>query len=207
MNIKGEELIQAPISTVWEGLNSNDILLKSIPGCEEIERTSDSELQAKVMIKLGPVKARFSGKVSMSNIRPQEGYTLHFEGSGGAAGFAKGSADIQLVNENGATRLTYTANASVGGKLGQIGSRLIEGSAKKLSGEFFAAFAEAVAPGHRALSVHSGEDSALSRAEQQGIGTGVSGTPANANNMRLWLSVAIAIAVIAVAASVFSSQF
>ena len=137
MEIKGEENISASVQTVWDGLNSTDVLLNSIPGCEEIQRTADNELQAKVMIKLGPVKARFSGKVTLTNIEPLKGYSLNFEGSGGTAGFAKGSANVQLEESGTGTRLSYVANASVGGKLGQIGSRLIEGSAKKLSGEFF----------------------------------------------------------------------
>ena len=140
MDIKGEERIPVPIQTVWEGLNSTDILLQAIPGCESIERTNENELQAKIMIKLGPVTARFSGKVSMSDIRPLQGYTLNFEGSGGAAGFAKGSAEIRLQDEGDQTLLTYNAKASIGGKLGQLGSRLIEGSARKLSAEFFSAF-------------------------------------------------------------------
>jgi carbon monoxide dehydrogenase subunit G len=150
MDIKGEERIPVPIQTVWEGLNSTDILMQAIPGCESIERTGENELQAKVMIRLGPVTARFSGKVSMSDIRPLEGYTLNFEGSGGAAGFAKGSAEIRLQDEGDQTLLTYNAKASIGGKLGQLGSRLIEGSAKKLSAEFFSAFSKAVGPGHSA---------------------------------------------------------
>lgn len=136
MDIKGEAQIPASLKTVWAGLNSTDVLLQAIPGCESIERISENELQAKVMIKLGPVTARFSGKVSMTDIRPLEGYTLHFEGSGGAAGFAKGSAEIHLQESGGETRLTYTAKASIGGKLGQLGSRLIEGSARKLSADF-----------------------------------------------------------------------
>lgn len=150
MDIKGEERIPVPIQTVWEGLNSTDILLRAIPGCESIERTGENELQAKVMIRLGPVTARFSGRVSMSDIRPLEGYTLNFEGSGGAAGFAKGSAEIRLQDEGAQTLLTYNAKASIGGKLGQLGSRLIEGSAKKLSAEFFSAFSKAVGPGQSA---------------------------------------------------------
>jgi carbon monoxide dehydrogenase subunit G len=146
MDIKGEERIPVPIQTVWDGLNSTEILRQAIPGCESIERIGDNELQARVMIKLGPVSARFSGKVSMSDIRPLQGYTLNFEGSGGAAGFAKGSAEIHLSDEGHETLLTYNAKASIGGKLGQLGSRLIEGSAKKLSAEFFSAFAKAVGP-------------------------------------------------------------
>lgn len=173
MDIKGEERIPVPIHTVWEGLNSTDILLLAIPGCESIERTGENELQAKVMIKLGPVTARFSGKVSMSEIRPLEGYTLNFEGSGGAAGFAKGSAEIRLQEEGDQTLLTYSAKASIGGKLGQLGSRLIEGSAKKLSAEFFSAFAKAVGPAQAsggAESLQSEDtDAAMKTAQRPGL--------------------------------------
>ena len=173
MDIKGEERIPVPIQTVWEGLNSTDILLQAIPGCESIERTGENELQAKVMIKLGPVTARFSGKVSMSEIRPLEGYTLNFEGSGGAAGFAKGSAEIRLQDEGDQTLLTYNAKASIGGKLGQLGSRLIEGSAKKLSAEFFSAFAKAVGPAQASGDAKSrqseGPDSARKASQRPGL--------------------------------------
>ena len=173
MDIKGEERIPVPIQTVWEGLNSTDILLQAIPGCESIERTGENELQAKVMIKLGPVTARFSGKVSMSEIRPLEGYTLNFEGSGGAAGFAKGSAEIRLQDEGDQTLLTYNAKASIGGKLGQLGSRLIEGSAKKLSAEFFSAFAKAVGPAQASGDAESrqseGPDSARKASQRPGL--------------------------------------
>jgi carbon monoxide dehydrogenase subunit G len=173
MDIKGEERIPVPIQTVWEGLNSTDILLQAIPGCESIERTGENELQAKVMIKLGPVTARFSGKVSMSEIRPLEGYTLNFEGSGGAAGFAKGSAEIRLQDEGHQTLLTYNAKASIGGKLGQLGSRLIEGSAKKLSAEFFSAFAKAVGPAQASGDTESGQsegsDSAMKASQRPGL--------------------------------------
>ena len=173
MDIKGEERIPVSIQTVWEGLNSTDILLQAIPGCESIERTGENELQAKVMIKLGPVTARFSGKVSMSEIRPLEGYTLNFEGSGGAAGFAKGSAEIRLQDEGDRTLLTYNAKASIGGKLGQLGSRLIEGSAKKLSAEFFSAFAKAVGPAQACGGAESGQseapDSAMRTPQRPGL--------------------------------------
>ncbi len=200
MDIKGEENIRATVQTVWDGLNSTDVLLKSIPGCEEIQRTADNELQAKVMIKLGPVKARFSGKVTMTNVQPLKGYTLNFEGSGGAAGFAKGSADVSLQEADGGTLLTYVANASVGGKLGQIGSRLIEGSAKKLSSEFFAAFAETVAPGHRDRAEQTSADAPPSS-------DGPAASPKAASTQgsnRMWLAIAAAVVVVIVAASIFS---
>ena len=200
MEIKGEENIRATVQTVWDGLNSTDVLLKSIPGCEEIQRTADNELQAKVMIKLGPVKARFSGKVTMTNVQPLKGYTLNFEGSGGAAGFAKGSADVSLQEADGGTLLTYVANASVGGKLGQIGSRLIEGSAKKLSSEFFAAFAETVAPGHRDRAEQTSADAPPSS-------DGPAASPkagSEQGSSRMWLAIAAAVVVVIVAASIFS---
>ncbi len=200
MEIKGEENIRATVQTVWDGLNSTDVLLKSIPGCEEIQRTADNELQAKVMIKLGPVKARFSGKVTMTNVQPLKGYILNFEGSGGAAGFAKGSADVSLQEADGGTLLTYVANASVGGKLGQIGSRLIEGSAKKLSSEFFAAFAETVAPGHRDRAEQTSADAPPSS-------DGPAASPkagSEQGSSRMWLAIAAAVVVVIVAASIFS---
>jgi len=196
VDIKGEAQIPAGLKTVWAGLNSTDVLLKSIPGCESIERVSENELQAKVMIKLGPVTARFSGKVSMTDIRPLEGYTLHFEGSGGAAGFAKGSAEIHLQESGGETRLTYTAKASIGGKLGQLGSRLIEGSARKLSADFFAAFAQAVAPSSVSASVQT----------ENGPTDPSASSPASPSSaMRpglVWLAVAAAAALV-IATSIF----
>lgn len=196
MDIKGEAQIPAGLKTVWAGLNSTDVLLKSIPGCESIERVSENELQAKVMIKLGPVTARFSGKVSMTDIRPLEGYTLHFEGAGGAAGFAKGSADIHLQENGEETRLTYTAKASIGGKLGQLGSRLIEGSARKLSADFFAAFAQAVAPSSVSASVQT----------ENGPADPSASSPASPSSaMRpglVWLAVAAAAALV-IATSIF----
>ena len=152
------------------------------------------------MIKLGPVKARFSGKVTMTNVQPLKGYTLNFEGSGGAAGFAKGSADVSLQEADGGTLLTYVANASVGGKLGQIGSRLIEGSAKKLSSEFFAAFAETVAPGHRDRAEQTSADAPPSS-------DGPAASPkagSEQGSSRMWLAIAAAVVVVIVAASIFS---
>ena len=197
MEIKGEENISASVQTVWDGLNSTDVLLKSIPGCEEIQRTADNELQAKVMIKLGPVKARFSGKVTLTDIEPLKGYTLNFEGSGGTAGFAKGSANVQLEESGTGTRLSYVANASVGGKLGQIGSRLIEGSAKKLSGEFFMAFADTVAPGHR-------ERVAQAAAAETAAAPARTSGPAVKPFQAFWLAVGAAVILVVAAITTFS---
>ena len=144
MEMTGERLISASRDTVWAGLNDPEILRRSIEGCETLDKLSDTELTAKVVAKLGPVKAKFGGKVTLSDLDPPNGYTLTGEGAGAGAGFAKGVAKVKLTEENGGTRLTYEVNADVGGKIAQIGSRLIEGSAKKMAGDFFNRFSAEV---------------------------------------------------------------
>ena len=143
MDLTGEYRIPAPRETVWAALNNPDILKACIPGCEELNKTSDTEFVARVVAKIGPVKATFGGKVTLSDLDPPNGYTITGEGQGGAAGFAKGGAKVRLeaVDGGAATVLHYAADAQIGGKLAQIGSRLVEGTAKKLADEFFAAFA------------------------------------------------------------------
>ena len=145
MEMTGEHRIAAPRERVWEALNDPEVLKASIDGCEELERISESELTATVMFKVGPVKARFKGKVTLSDLDPPNGYTIAGEGQGGAAGFARGEARVTLAEDDGATLLRYTVKASVGGKLAQIGSRLIDATARKRADDFFKAFAEAVA--------------------------------------------------------------
>jgi uncharacterized protein len=144
MDMTGEFRIPAPRQKVWEALNDPEILKQSIPGCEEIQRLSDTELQAKVVAKVGPVKAHFSGKVTLSDINPPNGYKITGEGTGGAAGFAKGGAAVRLADDGAGTLLSYTVEAHVGGKLAQIGSRLIDATARKMAEDFFRRFAEAV---------------------------------------------------------------
>jgi carbon monoxide dehydrogenase subunit G len=147
MEMTGEYRIAAPRERVWEGLNDPEILRASIPGCETLEKTGDNAFAAKVVAKVGPVKATFGGDVTLSNINPPESYTISGEGKGGAAGFAKGGADVKLADDGeGGTVLTYTAKADVGGKLAQLGSRLIDGTSKKMADEFFSNFREQVAP-------------------------------------------------------------
>src|SRR5687768_6556593 len=143
MDLTGEYRIPAPRETVWAALNNPEILKACIPGCEELNKTSDTELVAKVVAKIGPVKAAFGGKVTLSDLDPPNGYTITGEGQGGAAGFAKGGAKVRLEQTDGgtATVLRYAADAQIGGKLAQIGSRLVEGTARKLADEFFAAWA------------------------------------------------------------------
>jgi len=144
MDMTGEYRISAPRSRVWEALNDPEILKQCIPGCDEIQKQSDTEMTAKVVAKVGPVKAKFAGKVSLSDIDPPNGYTITGEGSGGAAGFGKGGAKVNLVDDGADTVLSYTAHAQVGGKLAQIGSRLIDGTARKMADDFFAKFTQVV---------------------------------------------------------------
>jgi carbon monoxide dehydrogenase subunit G len=147
MQMTGEYRIPAPREKVWEALNDPEILKQCIPGCEEMEKTEDGGFKAKVTAKVGPVRAKFSGKVELSDIDPPNGYTISGQGTGGAAGFAKGSAKVDLTDDGDGTILRYTVDASVGGKLAQIGSRLIDATAKKMADDFFAKFAELVGEG------------------------------------------------------------
>lgn len=140
MELTGDILIDAPRQKVWEGLNDPAILMRCIPGCEAMEATSPTERTARVAVKIGPVRARFVGHVRMEDIRPAEGCLLRFEGSGGAAGMAKGQSNVELTDEAGGTRLRYTAQASIGGKLGQVGGRMIDAASKQMAGQFFTAF-------------------------------------------------------------------
>jgi carbon monoxide dehydrogenase subunit G len=146
MELKGERLIPAPIEKTWAGLNDPETLKACIVGCESLERSGDDAFQALVAVRVGPVSARFKGNLKMSDVKPPTSYTIHFDGQGGVAGFGKGSADVQLTPEAGGTRLSYIARAQVGGKMAQVGSRLIDAAAAKITEDFFAAFEAQVAP-------------------------------------------------------------
>ena len=146
MEMSGEQRIPLAQQRVWEALNDPEILKACIPGCESIDRVADNEYKVAMTAAVGPVKAKFNGKLLLSDMNPPNSYSLAFEGSGGAAGFGKGSAQVSLAPDGDGTLLTYKANASVGGKLAQIGSRLIDGVAKKMSDDFFARFNKTVAP-------------------------------------------------------------
>jgi carbon monoxide dehydrogenase subunit G len=146
MEMTGEYRIAAPRERVWAALNDPEVLKACIPGCESLEKTSENEMTAAVTAKVGPVKAKFTGAVTLLNIRPPEGYTISGEGKGGVAGFAKGGADVALTEDGpDATILKYEAKAQVGGKLAQLGARLIDSTAKKMADDFFGAFAARVA--------------------------------------------------------------
>jgi len=146
MELNGEYRIPAPREAVWKALNDADVLKQCIPGCESVEKTSDTEFSAKVRAKIGPVSAGFTGKVTLSDLDPPNGYRISGEGQGGVAGFAKGGADVRLKpDESGAgTILTYAVQANVGGKIAQIGSRLVEGTARSMADQFFGKLAEIV---------------------------------------------------------------
>ena len=145
MEMKGEQLIPASQQAVWDALNDPEMLKACVPGCESIEPAGENVYQVLMVARVGPVSAKFKGKLTLSDIRPPQSYSLSFEGQGGAAGFAKGGAQVQLSPEGKKTKLAYDVKASVGGKLAQIGSRLIDAAAKKIADDFFRNFNEKVA--------------------------------------------------------------
>lgn len=147
MTMTGEQQLAAPREKVWRALNDADVLKACIPGCEELEKVSDTEFRATARTKIGPVSARFKGRVALSDLDPPNGYTISGEGEGGVAGFAKGGATVALADKDGGTLLTYSVDAQIGGKLAQLGQRLVNGAAKKLADEFFKKFAAAVEAG------------------------------------------------------------
>ena len=144
MDMSGEYKIPAPREKVWAALNDKDVLQSCIPGCEEFEVISPTEFKARVTSKIGPVKAKFKGAVKLKDIKAPESYRIEGQGEGGIAGFAKGGADVRLAEDGDGTVLSYTANAQVGGKIAQLGSRLINSSAKKTADQFFKAFVQKV---------------------------------------------------------------
>ncbi len=166
MELLGQQLIGANRQTVWNALNDPDVLAQCIPGCEEISRLSENQLQLRIMVKIGPVRSRFAGTLTLEDINAPASCTLVFEGTG-AAGFAKGGSSVVLSEQGEQTRLEYAAKASVGGRLGQIGGRLIESSARKMSDEFFSAFQNVLSGGADA-SVQGGADTAARAGARSG---------------------------------------
>ena len=177
-------------------LNDPEILKASIPGCQELVKVSDTELTAKVAAKVGPVSAKFSGKVTLSDIDAPNGYKIRGEGQGGVAGFAKGGAEVQLEEDGGETVLKYTATAQVGGKLAQIGSRLIDSTAKKMANEFFGKFVEQVGTGG------AGEAAAAAEAPAESAAAPAAAAPAATEEAKggispvIWIGGLIAVVVI-----------
>ncbi len=146
MTMTGEVTLPADRATVWAALNDPEILKRCIPGAQELDKVSDTEFQASAKVAVGPVKATFKGRITLSDIDAPNGYTISGEGQGGVAGFAKGGAKVRLTDAEGGTRLAYDVEATVGGKIAQVGGRLINGVAKKYADEFFDNFAKALSP-------------------------------------------------------------
>ena len=146
MDMNGSQRIEASREVVYAALNDPEVLKQCVPGCESIEKVSDTEMTAKVVLKIGPVKASFGGTIHLADLDPPNGYSISGEGSGGIAGHAKGGAKVRLEADGEATILHYNVEAQVGGKIAQLGSRLIDATAKKLAGDFFAKFGEIVGP-------------------------------------------------------------
>jgi carbon monoxide dehydrogenase subunit G len=171
MQMDGERLIAATRERVWEALNDTEILKACIPGCESIERLSETEMTATAKVKIGPMSARFGGRVTLSELDPPNGYTISGEGQGGAAGFAKGGATVALTEQEGGTLLSFTVQAQVGGKMAQIGARLIDATAKSLADKFFTNFGALV--GETAPETLAAED-ADQASEKSGMLGGIS---------------------------------
>ena len=146
MEMSGEQLIPATQRETWDALNDPEVLKACIPGCEAITLIADNEYQVQMVARVGPVSAKFRGRLTLSDVRPPESYSIAFEGQGGPAGFAKGGAQVKLSERDGQTNLAYDVKASVGGKLAQIGSRLVDAAAKKVADDFFRNFTQKFSP-------------------------------------------------------------
>ncbi len=184
MEMTGERRIQASRQKVWDALNDPEILKQCIAGCESLDKTSDTEFSARVTSRVGPVTAKFTGKVQLSDVDPPNGYTISGEGQGGVAGFAKGGAKVQLADDSAGTLLTYEANGTVGGKLAQIGSRLIDSTARKMADDFFDKFAEAVGGAEEEAEPEQPAEAPASQPRTEGLSPAV------------WIGGLVAIAVI-----------
>ena len=158
MDMTGQELLPVPPATAWKALNDTAVLKACIPGCEELKQVSDTQYELAMRAKIGPVSAKFKGTMTLSEIDAPNGYTMLFEGQGGVAGFAKGHANVELTPEGESTRLAYAVKAMIGGKIAQLGARLIDGAARKLAQDFFSAFNARVSAGIE--SIKDSEDAA-----------------------------------------------
>ena len=206
MELNGEQLIPASQERTWHSLNDTEVLKACIPGCETLERTEDGGFTATMSLRIGPVSAKFKGKLTLSDVQAPDRYTMHFDGQGGMAGFGKGSAQVHLTQADGGTKLSYAAKAQVGGKLAQVGSRLVDAAAGKITNDFFAAFnarvqadaaaaGEAVPAGPSVAAESAAEVSESARRADAPLLSGPSGSPALP--AWVWWAGAAAVAVLA----------
>lgn len=198
MEMSGEYKINASRQQVWDALNDPEILKQSIPGCEEIEQSSPTQMAAKVTAKVGPVKAKFAGEVELSDLDPPNSYRISGEGKGGAAGFAKGGANVVLEEDGDGTILKYEVDAQVGGKLAQLGARLIDGTAKKMASQFFENFAAVVEDGNTNADKPASEPESAAPAAPAGASAADTSAMAQVG-MGTWIVGAIVAAVVLVA--------
>jgi carbon monoxide dehydrogenase subunit G len=193
MEMTGRYQVPASRAKVWAALNDPVVLKACIPGCEELEKISDTEMRAIVKAKVGPVTATFTGAVTLTNLDPPNGYTITGEGKAGPAGFAKGGADVALTDDDGATLLTYAVKAQVGGKLAQVGARLIDATAKQMADQFFAALAKEVGTGDGFAAVEHEVEEVIKIAEERAEGAAarnVLGGP------QMWGLIALAVLIV-----------
>jgi len=201
MELTGERLLPLSRERVWEALNDPEILKQSVPGCESLERVDDTNYKVVMAAAVGPVKARFNGKLKLTDLHAPESYSMSFEGSGGAAGFGKGTAHVELSPEDTGTRLVYKANAQVGGRLAQVGSRLIDGVARKMAEEFFGRFTDALAPQVQADAATAEPAAAGADTQDQAspsrVAAPVSSTanaaPARGGKMWMWATIGVVV--------------
>jgi carbon monoxide dehydrogenase subunit G len=183
MELKGSRVVPASVEQTWKALNDPEVLKACIAGCESIERINDNEYRVVMTARVGPVAAKFSGRIVLSDIVAPTSYTIRFEGQGGAAGFANGEAQVSLASEGTGTRIDYVAKAQVGGKLAQIGSRLVDGAAAKVADDFFARFVERF--GDATTSAATAGDAGVATAD------------AAAAMRKMWIRLGLAIAIVA----------
>ncbi|GJH32481.1 carbon monoxide dehydrogenase subunit G [Paraburkholderia hospita] len=195
MELTGEQILPLPRERVWAALNDPEILKASVPGCESFERVDDNQFQMVMAASVGPIKARFKGKMVLTDLQPPQSYSMTFEGSGGAAGFGKGGAHVDLLTDNAGTRLVYRSHAQVGGRLAQVGARLIDGVARKMAEDFFGRFTAAVVGPQEQPP---GDDAALPADSASGPATTQPARSAGGKTRAWALGVVVVIALIAV---------
>lgn len=198
MELNGEQLVPASLQRTWDSLNDPEVLKGCIPGCETLERTDEGGFTATLALRIGPVSAKFKGKLTLSDVQAPQRYTMHFDGQGGMAGFGKGSAQVELSAAEGGTRLSYAAKAQVGGKLAQVGSRLVDAAAAKITNDFFAAFnarvqADAAAAGETPPPAEAAEGAGAGAGALEPTGSG----GASALPVWVWWAAAGALALVA----------